>query len=162
MSADIDAMLLDQVFQPAGDRLEGWTTCFGLARLCLGAAVALQTGVLALEIGAGRDPAMLGLTAGLTVLAYFGADHARALIARVERQSRPGAMNLRRVTLRWQRLTWLGAAACCTGSSLASLEGGAICAGLASLAWVASVYFLSCSPTPPASRTFRRYAAALA
>lgn len=160
MSADIDTLLLDQVFQPVADQLNDWATCFGLARLSLAAAVALQTAVLAFDIQTCSDPAMLGVAVGATLLAYLGADQARALIARVERQSRPGVMNLRRVTLRWQRMAWVTVATCCAGSSLSSMELGAVCGGLASLSWVAAVYFLSCSPKPPAARSFQRCALA--
>ena len=158
MSDDIDTLLLDRVFQPVADRLNGWTTCFGLARLSLAAAVALQTAVLACDIASDCDPTLLGLATGATLLAYFGADQARGLIARVERQSRPGVMNLRRVTLRWQRMMWLAVAACCAGSSFASMQAGAVCGALASLSWVAAIYFLSCSPKPPAVQSFRQYA----
>jgi hypothetical protein len=158
LTTDVDTLLLDRVFQPVADRLEDWTTCFGLARVSLAAGVALQTAVLAFDIQTYSDPVILILAVGATLLAYLGADQTRALIARVERQSRPGVMNVRRVTLRWQRMAWLTVSACCAGSSFASMELGAVCGSLASLSWVAAVYFLSCSPKPPAARRFRRYA----
>ena len=160
MTTDVDTLLLDRVFQPVADGLNDWTTCFGLARVSLAAGIALQTAVLAFDIQTYSDPAILILAVGATLLAYFGADQARGLIARVERQSRPGVMNVRRITLRWQRMAWLTVAACCAGSSLASLDLGSVCAGLATLSWVAVVYFLSCSPKPPAARRFRHYALA--
>lgn len=152
MSADIDLWLLDHVFQPCVERLKAWTDCFGLARASLVAAVALQTAVLACDFSSTTDPLMITLAVGVTLLAYAGADGTRAMIARVERQSRPGVMNVRRVTLRMQRLAWLFVALGCSAILLPSPGLKPVCQTVANLCWLAVVYFVSCTPTPPRFR----------
>ena len=158
MQADIDTLLLDRVFQPAADRLSIGTNCFGLARLALLAAVLLQTIVLAADLLIFADPVMRALAGGITLLAFAGADQARGMIARVERQTRTGVMNVRRITLRRQRMAWLAVSLGSGATALARLDGATICAGLASLSWLAVIYFVSCSPAPPRFSVHRRAA----
>lgn len=156
MRNDVDSLLLDRLFQPFVDRAADWITCFGMARISLAFAVLLQFVVLIIDLSSMED-AMTRLVAGsVTVLALFGAKQAWALVERTERQARPGGMNLRRITLRWQRLAWLAVTswAVATGLSGGDGVGMAICG--ASLAWVSLIYFVSCTPAPPPRRTVSR------
>ena len=148
MRSDIDNLLLDRLFQPLTDRAAGWITCFGLARASLTAAVLLQFVVLVIDLSGFEDPLHRVLAVGVTVIALFGAQQTRTLIARAERQTRVGTMNVRRITMRWQRLAWLGVTmwAAATGLS-AGAAGLGVCG--ASLAWLGLIYFVSCTPAPP-------------
>lgn len=152
MTIDIDATLLDRVFQPCADRLAGVATCFGLARIAL--VLACESQALTLFWDAFRDAsgvnlALSGMVAALTL---FGAKQAWGLIQRTERQSRSGGMNVRRVTLRGQRLTWLAVSGSCSAVLCTHLDISAAFTILACGAWVALIYFVSCTPQPPAMR----------
>ncbi len=160
MTVDIDAVLLDRVFQPCSDSVAGWTTCFGLARGAL--VVACEAQALTLFWDAVRDESgvnvmMSGIVAVLTL---FGARQAWGLIKRIERQSRSGGMNARRVTLRQQRMTWLGVSTCCSAILCTHADIRAAFTILACIAWVAVIYFVSCTPRPPALRHSNRLAGA--
>lgn len=152
---DIDGVLLDRLFQPAADRLSERTSCFGLARLCLAAAVALQFVVLACDLEVEGDMVRRVMAVGITALALAGAQQGQVVIRHAERQARPGLMNVRRITMRWQRNAWLviSAWACTIAVGQVSAANVAVCA--ASLAWLSCIYFLSCSPSPPPARVAR-------
>lgn len=160
MTIDLDAILLDRVFQPCADRLAGWTTCFGLARGALVLACESQALTLfwdAIRDGSGNNLLLSGMIAMLTL---FGAQQAWSLIKRIERQSRSGGMNVRRITLRGQRMTWLGVSACCSAVLGMDADIRALFTILACIAWVALIYFVSCTPRPPALRQSNRLAGA--
>ncbi len=149
MHADIDTALLDRVFQPVADRAASAATCFDLARFALAAAVALQTIVLIDDLLTFGDPVARALAGGITLLAFVGADQGRRLIVRVERQARSGMMNVRRITLRSQRWAWLAICGWTVATTVIRLDATSLHLGLASLAWVATIYFASCTPQPP-------------
>lgn len=111
----------------------------------------------ALRDTTGFNLALCMIVAGLTL---FGGYQAWQLIKRVERQSRSGGMNLRRITLRGQRLAWLGVCAFCTATLSPHADIRAVFAIVACIAWVAVVYFVSCTPMPPAQRQSFRMSAA--
>ena len=161
MPVDPDAVLLEHVFQPCADRLVGWTTCFGLARGAL--VLACESQALTLFWDAVRDPTSVnlvlsGLVAALTL---WGARQAWGLIKRTERQSRSGCMNVQRIALRGQRLSWLGVGICCTAALSTQFDIRAAFNILACLAWVALIYFVSCTPRPPLMRHSSRMVAAV-
>ncbi len=146
---DVDTWLLERTFQPIADRLEPLLDCFGLARLSLAAAVVLQTAVLACDFSTFSDPLRITIAVGAAVLAYGGADAARAMIGRAARGARRGTMNVYRITLRPQRLAWLLVA---PGAVAFLLPEGGLRSAFqigAALGWVAVVYFASCTPAPP-------------
>lgn len=154
MRTDIDTLLLDRLFQPLADRLAGLTNCFGLARLSLAAAVLLQFAVLAADLTELGAPSQRLAAAAIALLALFGAEQGWRLIVRTERQARSGGMNLRRITLRWQRLAWLGV----TSWSVVGAGGNGLSEAAlwgACVAWVGLIYFVSCTPTPPPMRVGR-------
>lgn len=69
----------------------------------------------------------------------------------------PGMMNIQRVLLRSFRLAWLGFAAASAALVLSSALRSVDLSNFAlSVCWLATVYFASCSPSPPVVRTFRR------
>lgn len=156
MRMDVDSLLLDRLFQPVADRSADWITCFGLARLSLAAAVLLQFLILAIDLRSFDGPMARVAATCITLLALFGGRQAWSMIARIERQSRAGQMNVRRISLRWQRLAWLAV----TAWSVATSASGGGEAGLeicgASLAWLGLTYFVSCTPAPPPARTMSR------
>lgn len=156
MSVDVDNLLLDRVFQPAADRAAQWASCFALSRASLALALLLQLAVLALDLSVEGDPLRRYMALGITALALVGGQQAMTGITRAERQARPGAMNVRRITMRWQRLAWLAialwAATVAAGSRTGANAG--VCA--ACLAWLSCIYFLSCTASPPRVRISRR------
>ncbi len=160
MTVDVDAFLLDRVFQPCADQLAGYTTCFGLARGAL--VLACESQALTLFWDAVRDVsgANLVMSGLVAVLTLFGAQQAWGLIKGIERQSRSGGMNIRRVTLRAQRMTWLGVSTCCGALLFTHPDIRAAFTILACAAWVALIYFVSCTPRPPAMRHSTRLAGA--
>jgi hypothetical protein len=157
MSVDPDFLLLDRVFQPAVDRMAAWATPFDLARLSLVAVIVLHTVVLAWALALLGDPLLLALVTGGTLIGYRAASQLRGQIARAERQSRPGMMNVQRVLLRSFRLAWLalaaGSATLVLSSALRPVD---LCNFALGVCWLATVYLASCSPSPPVARTFRR------
>lgn len=156
MSVDPDFLLLDRVFQPAVDRMAAWATCFDLARLCLITVIVLHTVVLAWDLALLSDPLLLALVTGGTLIGYRAASQLLGTIARAERQSRPGTMNVQRVLLRSFRLAWLGLAAASAALLLSSaLHPVDLCNVALSVSWLATAYFASCSPSPPVVRTSR-------
>ncbi len=156
MSADVDTLLLDRVFQPLADRGSSATTCFGLARLALATAVALQTMVLVDDLLLFADPFTRALAGAIAVLAFVGADQGRRMISRVERQSRSGLMNIRRITLRGQRWAWLAITGWTVATACMRQDTATAHVGLSSLAWLAAIYFASCTPKPPGLTHQRR------
>lgn len=160
MAIDVDAVLLDRVFQPCANRFAGLATCFGLARVAL--VLACESQALTLFWDALRDTSgfNLALCASVAALTVYGGMQAWRLIKRVERQSRSGGMNVRRITLRRQRLSWLGVCAFCTATLSPHADIRAIFAIVACIAWVAVVYFISCTPLPPVQRHSFRMSAA--
>ena len=160
MTVDVDAILLDRVFQPCADRLAAWTSCFGLARGALVLACESQTLTLFWDAVRDASGVNLVLSGMIAVLTLFGAQQAWGLIKRAERQSRSGSMNIRRVTLRWQRMTWLGVSACCSATLSPHADIRAVFTILACAAWVALIYFVSCTPRPPALQRSDRLAGA--
>ncbi len=154
---DPDFLLLDRVFQPAADRMAAWATPFDLARLFLITVIVLHTVVLAWDLALLGDPLLLALVTGGTLIAYRAASQMRGQIARAERQSRPGVMNMQRVLLRPFRLAWLGLAAASAALALSSaLRPVDLCSVALSVGWLATAYLASCSPSPPVLRTARR------
>jgi hypothetical protein len=157
VSVDPDFLLLDRVFQPAVDRMAAWATCFDLARLSLIAVIVLHTVVLAWDLALLSEPLLLALVTGGTLIGFRAASQLLGKIARAERQSRPGMMNIQRVLLRSFRLAWLGFAAASAALLLSSaLRPVDLCNVALSVCWLATVYFASCSPSPPVVRTFHR------
>lgn len=152
MTFDIDALLLDRVFQPcvnvAADRL----SCFALARIALAIAVEAQTLTLFWDAIEHASVFSLGFSAFAVVLTLFGAQQAWRLITRAERQSRSGTMNVRRITFRGQRVTWLLVCAGCIALLMPHGDVRAVFQILSCAAWVALIYFVSCTPLPPARR----------
>jgi hypothetical protein len=157
---DVDTILLDHVFQPCADRLATWTTCFGLARAALILACESQTLTLFWDAVLDVSGVNLTLSGFIAVLTLVGAHRAWGLIKRVERQSRSGGMNVRRVTLRQQRMTWLGIAAVCSAMLCTHADIRVIFNIVACIAWVALIYFVSCTPPPPALWDSKRLAGA--
>lgn len=160
MRTDLDTLLLDHLFQPAADRAAAWISCFGLARLALGMAIGLQLMMVTVELSRieAQAPRLAGL--GITLLALFGAQQAWLLILRTERQARCGTMNLRRITLRWQRLAWLAVTvwSAVTGISAEASTAVGLCGTC--LSWLSVIYFVSCTAAPPPERTALRAAIA--
>ena len=156
MSTDADFLLLDRVFQPVADRMAAWATCFDLARATLIAVIVLHTAVLAWNLTLLTNPLLLALATGGTLAGYGAASQLRGQVARAERRCRPGMMNVQRVTMRPFRVAWLGFAAVSAALAFVSgLRPVDLCAAALSLAWLATVYFASCSPSQPRARTFR-------
>ena len=154
---DPDFLLLDRVFQPAVDRMAGWATPFDLARLSLITVIVLHTVVLAWDLALLSDPLLLALVTGGTLIGYRAASQMRGQIARAERRSRPGTMNVQRVLLRSFRLAWLGLAAASAALALSSAPRPVdLCCAALTLCWLATAYFASCSPSPPVVRMFHR------
>jgi hypothetical protein len=138
MRLDVDSLLLDRLFQPVADRAAGRVTCFGLARTFLLAAVLLQVIVTMIDLRVA--------TASACLLGLAGAQQAWCLITRTERQAQPGGRNLRRITLRWQRLAWLAVTPWSVAAGI-SVRGGfelGLCG--TSVAWLGLIYFVSCTP----------------
>ncbi len=148
---DIDSVLLDRLFQPLADRLAAWISCFGLARLSLAVAVGLQCIVVMIDMRGAIEPVQRVAAVGISLLALFGAQQAWSLITRTERQARPGNLNLRRITLRWQRVAWIAVTVWSVAAGVTAGEGGLGLAG-ACFAWLGIVYFVSCTPLPPPAR----------
>lgn len=156
MSVDLDLLVLDRVFQPIVDRAAAWATCFGLARIVLLAVIVLHTVVLAWDLSLLTDPLLLALVTGGTLLGYRGASQLRGQIARAERRCRPGVMNIQRVTLRPFRVIWLAVMAASAALAVSSaLRPVDLCSFGLSVAWFATTYLASCSPSPPHARSFR-------
>ena len=161
MAIDVDAFLLDRVFQPCADRLASVASCFGLARTALVLACESQALTLFWDATLSLTPFNLVMCASVASLTGYGGYRAWQLIQRIERQSRTGTMNVRRITLRGQRMTWLGVCALCSVMLSPNADIRAVFAILGCVAWVAVVYFLSCTPMPPAERRSFRMSAAL-
>lgn len=160
MAIDVDAFLLDRVFQPCANQLATVATCFGLARTAL--VLACESQALTLFWDASREmtPFNITLCGMVALLTLFGGYQAWQLIKRVERQSRSGGMNVRRITLRAQRMSWLGVCALCTATLGPNADIRAVFAIVGCIAWVAVIYFMSCTPMPPAQRHSFRMSAA--
>jgi len=152
LALDIDSVLIDRLFQPASDRMAAQTSCFGLARLSLLGAVLLQFVVLANDLQADGDALRRLLAGGITILALVGADRGRYVIARAERQAQPGTMNIRRITMRWQRVAWLVITVWAASVALGQPNRANVAVCFASMAWLSCIYFTSCSPSPPVLR----------
>ena len=162
MAVDPDWILLDRVFQPFVEACAGLTSCFGLARVAL--VIAVEAQGLTLFWDGVADPSVFGVTlcSAVAVLTIFAARQAWQLIRRAEKQTRSGMMNVRRISLRRQRLTWLGVCAACMALLVpqGDLRSGFALIGCAG--WIALIYFVSCTPLPPARQRFRRMAPAFA
>ena len=160
MGIDVDAVLLDRVFQPCANSCAAVATCFGLARTSM--VIACESQALTLFWDAARDASGFNLMMCVTVaaLTLYGGYQAWQLIRRIERQSRSGGMNVRRITLRGQRMSWLGVCALCTATLSPHADIRSVFAIVACIAWVAVVYFVSCTPMPPAQRQSFRMSAA--
>ena len=156
MAIDLDTVLLDRLFQPAADSVSDRVSCFVLSRVALAGVVALQTVVLARQMGGGPDAA-LGLVTVASLIQFWAVGQVLGQIRRGERQARPGLMNVARITLRPFRMIWLLVAA---GSAclLSGLHGGvaSFCPAAANVLWVAAVYLMSCVARTPSARIARR------
>lgn len=156
MRIDLDTWLLDRVFQPLVDHAADWASNFHLARGALVSGIVLSTVALAWTLTVAIAPVVSVLAIGATLATYVGAQQLRTQITRAERQSRPGLMNIRRVTMRFLRSSLLSAT---FGSLVLVLLPGAdlgcvwVLAGC--ICWLATSHFISCSPSPP-TRTVRR------
>lgn len=150
MPRDLDSFLLDRVFQPLANAAADRISCFGLARAALYGAVALQTAVLAWSLARMGDPQRSNMIVLGTLAEYAAAQMVRGQIGRAERQSRPGALNLARVTHRPLRLLWVafaaGAVALFLGSGLRPVDCLHVSVGLL---WVLALYFMGCAALPP-------------
>ena len=152
MALDIDALLLDRVFQPCVNAVAERMSCFALARVALVLAVEAQGLTLYWDAVANASVFSVGFSTFAAVLTLFGAQQAWRVIMRAERQSRSGTMNARRISLRGQRMTWL---AVCSGCIAYLAPHGDIRAAFMILScggWVALIYLVSCTPLPPARR----------
>lgn len=160
MAIDLDTVLLDRVFQPLADSVCDRANCYDLARAVLAGVVALQTVVLTRQASVGPDAAALGLVAVASLVQYWAVGRVLRQIRGAERRTRPGMMNVARVTLRPFRMIWLLVAA---GSAclLTGLHGGAasLCPVAANILWVAAVYLMSCVASVPSARAGRRMVA---
>jgi hypothetical protein len=150
---DIDSFLLDRVFQPVVNTAADWIDCFGLARMALISAVAMQTAILAWCLSRIPDPMQVTMVAAGTVAEYVAAQMLRAQISRLSRQARPGMMNIARITYRPLRLVWVGFAAIAGVFWLTSDFRLVDCLnfGVGAL-WVMTVYLMCCVSRPPRQR----------
>ena len=157
MAIDLDTVLLDRLFQPVADSVSDHISCFGLSRIALAGVVALQAVVLERQLGAGPDAAGSGLMVVASLVQFWAVRQVLGQIGRAERLTRPGMMNVARVTLRPFRMVWLLVAA---GSAclLTGLHGGvsSFCPVAANVLWVVAVYLMSCVARAPSARVGRR------
>ena len=160
MAIDLDAVLLDRVFQPLADCVCDRASCFDLSRAALAGVVALQSVVLARQASVDPGVAALGLVAVASLIQYWAVGRVLRQIRGAERRARPGTMNVARVTLRPFRMVWLLVAA---GSAclLTGLHQGAssLCPVAANVLWVVAVYLMSCVASTPSARFGRRMVA---
>ena len=161
MAFDIDALLLDRVFQPCVNATADRLSCFALARIALAVAVEAQMLTLFWDAVEGGSAFSVGFSAFALVLTLFGAQQAWRVIMRAERQSRSGTMNVRRITLRGQRMTWLAVCAGCVALLIPHGDIRAVFQILSCGAWLALIYFVSCTPLPPARRRATGFIAGL-
>ena len=156
MSVDVDTVLLDRVFQRATDAICEWVSCFDLARSALGGVILVQSVILLCDLGAGLPAPRLAIVVVATLIQFGAAGAVRRQIGRVERQARPGLMNVARITLRPFRMVWLLVAA---GSAclLSGMNPGPFWAWSAAvnLLWVCTAYFMSCAAKTPSARVRR-------
>lgn len=162
MPRDVDAYLIDRVFQPATDAMAEWISCFTLARWSVVGAVLLEAIAWAWKLSAEDDPLvhMVMLAGGVITLCYV-AREVRRQIARTERRARPGMLNVARITLRPLRMVFNGVAVVALGYSvLSGMQPVNLCNLTACALWVVTVYFLCCVPSPPrqVSRSVRGFA----
>lgn len=162
MARDFDFYLLDHVFQPFADSLAGTLSCFSLARISLFAAVIMQTVVLAWNVNV-LDPSG-ALVIGLGTLAeYVAAQSVRTQIGRMERQNRPGTMNVARITYRPFRILWVMFAVVTMAMGLHSqFRMADLCNIVVGLLWILTVYFMCCIASPPRQRAARSFSGAMA
>ena len=118
--------------------------------------------VLAWNSSVANSPFGIALAIGAALVTYSGAQQMRSQITLAERQSRPGLMNVRRVTMRLFRAAFLSVM---FGSGLLVLLPGAdmacVCVFAGNLLWLATGYFISCSSAAP-TQSFRRRSPAFA
>ncbi len=164
--AAADAWLLDRVFQPLSDRLDGSTSAFDVG-------LSLQLGAVVLELASDAAlylAGMLGVTNGV----YDGFSIACGMwfyvyVARLRAMVAPGRLNPLRPMFQVLRLLGLGFAAWSVFSSATSEADAALAYGLtaaSNLAFVAGMYLVSCRRPPPGERRrvwagFRREAPSL-
>ena len=164
--ADADAWLLDRVFQPLSDRLDGSPSAFDVG-------LSLQLGAVVLELAS--DTALYA--AGMLSLAYgvyCGFSAACGMwfyvyVGRLRTMVAPGRLNPLRPMFQALRLLGLGFAAWSVFCSATSEAAAALAYGLtavSNLAFVAGMYLVSCRRPPPGERRrawagFRREAPGL-
>ncbi len=146
---DVDALLIDKLWQPLADRLGDRLSCFDLARLSLDAAIALEAALLAWDLANIASRTLRTAVVIGTLMAFGAAQALRGQIARAERRARPGMMNLDRVTLRPVRLLWVGLALFCAAGLALSASIAALLNAGATLGWIGAVYLMCCVPMPP-------------
>ena len=150
--AAADSWLLDRVFQPVSDRLDGSLSAFDVG-------LSLQLGAVVLELAS--DAAlyavgMLGVTDGI----YDGFSVACGMwfyvyVARLRAMVAPGRLNPLRPMFLVLRLLGLGFAAWSVFSSATSEADAALSYGLtaaSNLAFIAGMYLVSCRRPPPGER----------
>lgn len=160
VALDVDTLLLDRVFQPVVNECADLLSSFALARASLVLALLLDTAALAWTLG-NAVPLISALLAGATLATFVGAQQLRTEIDRAERQSRPGLMNVRRVTMRLLRCSFLftgGLGAVVALQPDATVACACVCIG--NLFWLATSHFLSCSAAPPSYRRAPAFAGA--
>lgn len=164
--AAIDSWLLDRVFQPLGDRLDGSMSAFDVG-------LSLQLGAVVLELASDAAlyaAGMLDVADGL----YDGFSIACGMwfyvyVGRMRGMVSPGRLNPLRPMFRVLRLLGLGFAGWSVFSSTTSDASGALSYGLtalSNLAFVAGMYMVACRKPPPGERRkawagFRREAPGL-
>jgi peptidoglycan biosynthesis protein MviN/MurJ (putative lipid II flippase) len=153
MARDVDSFLLDNVFQPAADAVSDWLDCFDLARVSLISALGVQTALLAWCLSRMPDPVQLAMVAAGTMAEYVAAQMLLGQIRRLRRQTRPGMMNIARITYRPLRLVWVAFAAAGTlfwlSSEFRIIDFLNLGVGFL---WVLTVYFMCCAARPPRQR----------
>ncbi len=150
--ADMDGLLIDRLFQPVADRVAGCLSCFDLARLSLNGAVGLEAALLAYDLAHITASAQRTLVVLGTLMAFGAAQAVRSQIARAERTSRPGMMNINRVVLRPFRLLWIGLGLVGLASLAVSCGPAALLNAAATFGWLGAVYLMCCVPAPPPAR----------
>ena len=164
--AAVDAWLLDQVFQPLSDRLDGSPSAFDVG-------LSLQLGAVVLELASDAAlyaAGMLSVTDGV----YDGFSVACGMwfyvyVGRLRGMVSAGRPNPLRPMFRVLRLLGLAFAAWSVFSSATSDADGALSYGLtalSNLAFIAGMYLVSCRRPPPGERRrawagFRREAPGL-
>ena len=164
--AAVDSWLLDRVFQPLSDRLDGATSAFDVGLSMQLGAVVLELASDAALYAAGMLDVGHGIYDGFSVACgmwfYVYVGRLRGMVS-------PGRLNPLRPMFQALRLLGLGFAAWSLVDSATSEAEAALSYGLealSNLAFIAGMYLVSCQRPPPGDRRrawagFRREAPGL-